>query len=68
MLKLKAKSYDDVEYNCGFQALENLVFSIHYQDDEEIEEGISLIRDTFMKEISQPPTILDDVYIMMGSA
>lgn len=67
-IRQNAKSYEDTGYNCGFEALENLVFPLHFQDDEEIEEGINLIRSTFMNEISQLPTILDDVYIMMGSA
>jgi len=39
-----------------------------FQDDEEIEEGIKHIRTTFMNEISQFPTVLDETYLIMGSA
>jgi uncharacterized alpha-E superfamily protein len=67
-MRQNAKSYEDTGYNCGFQALENLVFSLHFQDDEEIEEGIKHIITTFMNEISQLPTVLDETYLIMGSA
>ena len=48
--------------------LENLGFPLHFQDDEEIEEGIKHIRTTFMNEISQLPTVLDETYLIIGSA
>lgn len=67
-IRQNAKSYEETGYNCGFEALENLGFPLHFQDDEEIEEGIKHIRTTFMNEISQLPTVLDETYLIIGSA
>lgn len=53
-------------YFQGSDIVEDIFLHKYY--DEGIEEGIKLIRSTFMNEISKLPTILDDVYIMMGSA